>query len=179
MQRLAECYPTTDDFTKEPAILIIDEIDTYIHPQWQKKIISVLNEEFPGTQFIIATHSPLLVDGLNRHQIIQLKKEEKGFHIIAESNPVDIWVWSYQDILRNLYNTTINQNKYTLEELEHGIKTLEEKPERNSEEKEELASLQDNYQRLKASIEYQNEMEHIKKTYKKREEELKQIIIGR
>jgi predicted ATP-binding protein involved in virulence len=176
LQRMAECYPYTDDFTNEPSILIIDEIDTYIHPRWQKKIINVLIHEFPRTQFIIATHSPLLVDGLNRHQIIQLKREENSYHIIAESNPIDIWAWSYHDILHNLYNTTINQNKYTLEELEQGIHTLEEKKERNREEDEELASLKDNYNKLKASIEYHNEMEQIKKKYKEREQELREII---
>ena len=176
LQRLAESYPTTDNFAKEPAILIIDEIDTYIHPQWQQKMISILQKEFPATQFIIATHSPLVVDGLNRHQIIHLKKDEKGYQIIAESNPIYIWAWSYHDILRNLYNTTINQNKYCLEELEDRIQALEKKKKRNTFEEEELVSLKDNYKRLKVSIEYENEMEQLKQTLKNRDEELKQVI---
>lgn len=176
LQRLAESYPTADDFTKEPAILIIDEIDTYIHPRWQKKIIPILQNEFPGTQFIIATHSPLVLNGLNRHQIIHLKKEEKGYQIIAESNPIDIWAWSYHDILHNFYNTTINQNKYSLEELEERIKVLEKKKKRTTIEEEEFTSLKDNFQRLKASIEYENELEQLKQILKERDEELKQVI---
>jgi predicted ATPase len=53
-----------DDFTKLPALCLIDEIDTYLHPKWQKNILSTLVDTFPNVQFIVTTHSPLVITHL-------------------------------------------------------------------------------------------------------------------
>lgn len=42
-------------------IVLIDEIDTHLHPKWQRKIIPKLREIFPNTQFVVTTHSPLVL----------------------------------------------------------------------------------------------------------------------
>lgn len=39
-------------------IVLIDEIELHMHPQWQRKILNVLSNLFPNIQFIITTHSP-------------------------------------------------------------------------------------------------------------------------
>lgn len=44
----------------EKKVFILDEPDLTLHLEWQKKIISTLNELSPKSQFIIATHSPAL-----------------------------------------------------------------------------------------------------------------------
>ncbi len=58
-------YASNQDsnFADAPAICLIDEIDTYLHPKWQRKILPVLIDNFPNTQFIVTTHSPLIVQG--------------------------------------------------------------------------------------------------------------------
>ena len=52
------------DFKQTPAVCLIDEIDTYLHPKWEQKILSVLAENFPNTQFVVTTHSPLIITHL-------------------------------------------------------------------------------------------------------------------
>lgn len=42
-------------------IVLIDEIEQHLHPNWQVKIMTLLQESFPGIQFIATTHSPLVV----------------------------------------------------------------------------------------------------------------------
>lgn len=44
-------------------IVLLDEIEQHLHPKWQKKIVKLLNEQFPNIQFIVTTHSPLSVVG--------------------------------------------------------------------------------------------------------------------
>ena len=39
-------------------LIMIDEIDVHLHPQWQAKLVSVLKETFPNAQIIATTHSP-------------------------------------------------------------------------------------------------------------------------
>lgn len=64
VKRLAESTEYSLDFLKEPAIVLIDEIDAYLHPKWQRNILNVLAVHFPKTQFIVTTHSPLVVSYL-------------------------------------------------------------------------------------------------------------------
>lgn len=49
-----------------PGIVLIDEVDLHLHPQWQHRILLQLREVFPLIQFIVTTHSPQVlstVDG--------------------------------------------------------------------------------------------------------------------
>jgi len=41
-----------------PAIMLVDEIDLHLHPSWQQRVLNDLMRAFPGTQFIVTTHSP-------------------------------------------------------------------------------------------------------------------------
>ncbi|MCB0650821.1 MAG: AAA family ATPase [Saprospiraceae bacterium] len=46
-------------------IVLIDEIDLHLHPKWQSKILPKLMDLFPKVQFIITTHSPIVLQGVN------------------------------------------------------------------------------------------------------------------
>ena len=74
MKRLWEVTPKNDDFMKTYAICIIDEIDTYLHPKWQRTILNVLAKKFVNTHFIVTTHSPLVITHLDN-------KEAQVYHI--------------------------------------------------------------------------------------------------
>jgi predicted ATP-dependent endonuclease of OLD family len=43
-------------------ILIIDEIEQHLHPRWQRHIVQRLRQQFPKTQIIASTHTPLKVN---------------------------------------------------------------------------------------------------------------------
>jgi predicted ATP-binding protein involved in virulence len=51
-------------FYEQPAIILVDEIDTYLHPKWQRTILNTLVKNFPNTQFIVTTHSPFVANYL-------------------------------------------------------------------------------------------------------------------
>jgi hypothetical protein len=57
--RLFGAYPTSSAPLSEPAIVLIDEIDLHLHPQWQRSLRSHLVKHFPAVQFIATTHSPI------------------------------------------------------------------------------------------------------------------------
>ena len=41
-----------------PGIMLIDEVDLHLHPAWQQRVLDDLLRAFPGTQFVVTTHSP-------------------------------------------------------------------------------------------------------------------------
>lgn len=44
-------------------ILLIDEIEQHLHPRWQRHILHLIREQFPNTQLIVTTHTPLVAAG--------------------------------------------------------------------------------------------------------------------
>lgn len=62
------------DFDLE-GIVLIDEIETHLHLELQKKILPILTELFPNIQFIISTHSPFILSSLKDAVIYDLEKK--------------------------------------------------------------------------------------------------------
>ena len=61
-RRLAQANPNLDDPAAEGVgVVLIDEIDLHLHPEWQRTIVTNLPETFPRLQFIATTHSPQVI----------------------------------------------------------------------------------------------------------------------
>jgi energy-coupling factor transporter ATP-binding protein EcfA2 len=45
---------------KRSGVVLIDEIDAHLHPEWQRKIGFWLKAHFPNLQFLVTTHSPII-----------------------------------------------------------------------------------------------------------------------
>ncbi len=61
--RLLEAFPESNNPLLEKGVVIIDELDIHLHPTWQREIAGWLQTQFPHIQFIVATHSPIIVAG--------------------------------------------------------------------------------------------------------------------
>ena len=61
--RMAEANPKMNDPLSTSGIVLIDEVDLHLHPKWQREILIQLTEVFPNLQFIVSTHSPIIVVG--------------------------------------------------------------------------------------------------------------------
>lgn len=60
-RRLAMMNPSLDDPLQGQGIVLIDEVDMHLHPTWQREVIRNLTRTFPNCQFILTTHSPLVI----------------------------------------------------------------------------------------------------------------------
>lgn len=56
-------------------IVLIDEIDIHLHPLWQQKIPEALKQTFPNIQFIVTTHSPLIIQEMTKEEMVFLDKK--------------------------------------------------------------------------------------------------------
>lgn len=54
-------------------IALVDEIETHLHLELQKKILPILTTLFPNIQFIITTHSPFILSSLDNAVIYDLQ----------------------------------------------------------------------------------------------------------
>lgn len=58
-----------------PGIVLIDEIETHLHLELQKKIMELLTTMFPNVQFIVSTHSPFILNSLENVVIYDLEQK--------------------------------------------------------------------------------------------------------
>jgi predicted ATP-binding protein involved in virulence len=61
-----------------PGVVLIDEIDTHLHPTWQTKIGGWFLKYFPKIQFIVTTHSPLICRAAEHGTIWKLSSSDDG-----------------------------------------------------------------------------------------------------
>jgi energy-coupling factor transporter ATP-binding protein EcfA2 len=95
--RLFERYPDSPNPLAEPAVVLVDEIDLHLHPQWQRQLIGYLTERFPNTQFIVTAHSPLVVQSATDANIVVLRRE--GDHVVIDNDVESIRGWRVDQIL--------------------------------------------------------------------------------
>jgi predicted ATP-binding protein involved in virulence len=73
-------------------LLLIDEIDLYAHPEWQRKImsqlISTINkiEKEKPVQIVVSSHSPLILSDFPRQNIIYMNKSEGKTVVVNSDN---------------------------------------------------------------------------------------------
>ena len=152
VQRVFEAYSGLSNPLLQPAIIIIDEIDQLLHVKWQQNILSVLTEFFPRTQWIITTHSPMVVTGLDKGEVVQLHQNGEGKYI-AEKNTVDLWLWQYGDVVHYLFeifpiSLAPEQQEQRLKEK---ISALEKLSELTFEQQQKLPRLKEQLDRVQKS----------------------------
>jgi predicted ATP-binding protein involved in virulence len=60
-RRLAMLNPGLENPLTGDGIILIDEVDLHLHPSWQRTLCDRLIETFPKCQFVLTTHSPLVI----------------------------------------------------------------------------------------------------------------------
>ncbi|MBW4028877.1 MAG: AAA family ATPase [Acidobacteria bacterium] len=61
-RRLAIANPDSDNPIAEGvALVLIDEIELHLHPKWQRDVLRCLRNTFKACQFVVTTHSPLVL----------------------------------------------------------------------------------------------------------------------
>lgn len=106
-----------DNIPNAEGIVLIDEIDSNLHPKWQWRIIDALTETFPNVQFIAATHSPIIVSSCKNANIISID-EEQNIRYIGDS-----YAFSVNEILKDMLGYYMRPAKVEnlIEEFEKGM----------------------------------------------------------
>ncbi|MEN8219843.1 MAG: AAA family ATPase [Pseudomonadota bacterium] len=80
--RLAIANPDLSNPLEGQAIVLIDEVELHLHPEWQHRVIPKLLETFPNCQFVLTTHSPLVLSHVRCQNIWCLLQSEQGMEAV-------------------------------------------------------------------------------------------------
>jgi len=133
-RRLAMMNPDLQNPLKGDGIVLIDEIDLHLHPTWQKSIIDRLIRTFPNCQFILTTHSPLVISECNDVLIYSIEGDglveiESQFGKDANSVLRDVMHTSPQnEVIQAAINDVIDLiHLNELDRARHSLKALADK----------------------------------------------------
>jgi hypothetical protein len=92
VRRLVDRYgKRIDELANMPALIIVDELDAHLHPEWQRLIVPRLREALPNLQVIATTHSPLIVGSLEAGEVLTLHRTPAGDGRVEESEQFRGW----------------------------------------------------------------------------------------
>jgi predicted ATP-dependent endonuclease of OLD family len=111
-------------------VVIIDEIETHLHVDLQKKILPFLTDFFPKIQFIVSTHSPFVLSSLSNVTICDLESK-----IVTQ----DLSGYSYDALIESYFQT----DKYSdeIKEKINEFDILVAQKDRTNEQNEKLRFL--------------------------------------
>lgn len=84
-------------------IILIDEIELHLHPEWQGRICKILKDNFPKAQFFITTHSPHVVQTAGKDEVIALQRIDDN--VIKRDLPTSEYGyqgWTIEEILKDV-----------------------------------------------------------------------------
>lgn len=99
--RYKEPYIKVKDFN---GIILIDEIDVHLHPEWQARLVNALKELLPNAQIIATTHSPSIIQTAKTNEIIALYFDENNDICIKEleQKKYGYQGWTIEEILKDV-----------------------------------------------------------------------------
>ncbi len=95
--RLSAHFPNSPDPLSEPAIVLVDEFDSHLHPKWQSRLVGLLTAHFPKVQFIVTAHSPLVVQAHPNTNVVLLRRV--GDHVVVDNDPEFVTGWRVDQLL--------------------------------------------------------------------------------
>nr|WP_321233584.1 AAA family ATPase [uncultured Psychroserpens sp.] len=73
-------------------IVLVDEIGAHLHPRWKMRIVASLRTALPNMQFIVSSHQPLCLRGLEKNETILMRRDtENNVEVITDlPNPKEL-----------------------------------------------------------------------------------------
>lgn len=89
LYHIAATCPEGRKLTDHRGMVLVDEIDLHLHPSWQMSIVPMVAAALPNLQFLLTSHSPLIVGSLEWMNIIVLKMTpDQASELARLSQPV-------------------------------------------------------------------------------------------
>lgn len=113
--RFKDPYVNASEFD---GIILIDELELHLHPEWQAKIAKILVKVFPQAQFITATHSPHILQGANPDEIIALAVDNgKVYRRRLDGQKYGYQGWTVEEILVDVMGMTDTRTEKYYQEI--------------------------------------------------------------
>ena len=98
-------------------IVLVDEIDLHLHPEWQRSVISTISETLPNLQFVFTTHSPIVAGSLDKENIFVMEPTANGASVVKQYDEQIYGHNAEQVLLSSYFNMTTTRAEPFVDEL--------------------------------------------------------------
>lgn len=98
------------------SIILIDEPELSLHPEWQQKILEFYKGIGENNQIIIATHSPHIVSSCKKEEVIVLDREDG--RTVLKSNVEETYGWTVEQLLLSVFELKSVRNPEVQEKID-------------------------------------------------------------
>lgn len=96
--------PTGAKLVDNCGLVMVDEIDLHLHPEWQRSVTASLSAALPNIQFVFSTHSPIVAGSLNKENIFVMETESNGASTVHQYDERIYGLDAEQVLLSSYFN---------------------------------------------------------------------------
>lgn len=122
-------------------IVLIDEPEISMHPEWQQKILKFYRNINPNAQFAFATHSPHIVSCCKKEEIRVIEKKENTLYV--NNDIVNTYGLTNEEILFNIFDLNSVRNLDVQKDLDEYKDLFIREEFLTQEEKEKMKKLKE------------------------------------
>jgi hypothetical protein len=135
-------------------IVLVDELDLHLHPTWQTEIVTGLKATFPRMQFIVTTHSPLVLAGCRADEVWTLAQDPSTGDITARQGNVAPMLLTTSEMYREYFGVSRTYASELGEALRRYVE-LASNPFRSDAEDAEVLALREHLLDHRVDVDYQ------------------------
>lgn len=127
------------------SVILLDEIDAYVHQSVELEISNKIIELFPNCRFILTTHSPLVIRNTKKSILYKMENRklqefESYFNKKTDTIYSDVFSVNLENKIEDKYNLILEEllkykeKAYTVEDLKEYKQEIKDMKERKEEE---------------------------------------------
>ncbi len=111
--------PAGAKLVENRGVVLVDEIDLHLHPEWQRTVVASLAEALPNLQFIFSTHSPIVAGSLESRNIFVMEPAPAGASTVDQYSERIYGLDAQQVLLSPYFGLKTTRAPQFMDELSH------------------------------------------------------------
>lgn len=100
LYHVSQCCPGHMALVDHCGVVMIDEIDLHLHPEWQLVVLPTISRAFPRLQFLCTTHSPIVAGTVESANVFLVRPDGGTASMLARPE-VEVRGMTADQILRS------------------------------------------------------------------------------
>lgn len=111
--------PSGKKLVDNQGLVMVDEIDLLLHPEWQRTVLQSLSEILPKLQFVFTTHSPIVASSVESRNIFVMETDTDGSALVKQYDEAIYGKTSEQVLLSSYFGlNTTRPESFVKDEIE-------------------------------------------------------------
>lgn len=109
--------PSGEKLVDNAGVVLVDEVDLHLHPEWQREVVPRLSKVLPKLQFVLTTHSPIVVGSIEKANVFYFDSEPDGANVVRRPEEETMGLNAEQILVGEAFGLDSTRSEVFLDEL--------------------------------------------------------------